>query len=168
LTTLLCVDDHRESLYVRRLLLESHGYRVLTADTGEQAMNLFHRHHPDVVVVDQRMPGLSGLDVARNMRRTAPDVPIILLSGFCHELPADVHTLVNAVVQKGDAAASLLDEVRRLAGKPRGEFRMPDSPERVLLASRAQAQRARETVQRTKDHLDRYRARKALKRPRAS
>ncbi len=75
-TTVLCVDDEKIGLRVRKLMLESHGFKVLTATDGQQGIDLFGQHQVDIVVLDYYMPGLNGGDVAaelRRRRRQSPD-----------------------------------------------------------------------------------------------
>jgi two-component system KDP operon response regulator KdpE len=75
----LVVDDE---LTIRRTLeinLRARGYEVDLAPTGERALELAARHHPDVVVLDVGLPGISGHDVIEGIRGWS-DVPIIVLS----------------------------------------------------------------------------------------
>ena len=50
--TVLCVDDERIGLRVRKIMLESRGYSVLTANNGDEGLKLFDTNHVDVVVLD--------------------------------------------------------------------------------------------------------------------
>ena len=58
--TVLCVDDERIGLRVRKIMLESRGYTVLTASNGDDGLKLFDENHVDIVVLDYYMPGLNG------------------------------------------------------------------------------------------------------------
>src|SRR5258708_28395431 len=79
---ILCIDDDGALLEARKELLEISDYEVLTAQSGEQGLALFVSHPIDAVVLDYKMPGMNGDQVARQMNRGQPDVPIFLLS--CH------------------------------------------------------------------------------------
>jgi CheY-like chemotaxis protein len=79
---ILCIDDEEPALLLRRLLLENAGYRVFTALTGKQGIELF-RHQPiDVVILDYWMADMDGLDVAEQLKGLSPKTPIIMLSGY--------------------------------------------------------------------------------------
>src|SRR5687768_18585534 len=68
--TLLVVDDSEINRDMLRRRLERKGYRVITAENGEQALELVARESIDLVLLDVMMPGLSGLDVLRILRKT--------------------------------------------------------------------------------------------------
>jgi CheY-like chemotaxis protein len=79
---ILCIDDEEPALLLRRLVLENAGYRVFTALTGKQGIELF-RHQPiDVVILDYWMADMDGLDVAEQLKALSPKTPIIMLSGY--------------------------------------------------------------------------------------
>ncbi len=67
----LIVDDMPDTRRLMRRLLERDGLRVIEAATGEEALRLIGAHRPMLVVLDLRLPGISGFDVARNVRRHA-------------------------------------------------------------------------------------------------
>jgi len=79
---ILCIDDEEPALALRRLVLENAGYRVFTALTGKQGIELF-RHQPiEVVILDYWMADMDGLDVAEQLKGLSPKTPIIMLSGY--------------------------------------------------------------------------------------
>jgi CheY-like chemotaxis protein len=86
--TVLCVDDEENQLAVRKLVLESEGYAVLTAASGQQALGLLEQHQVDLVLSDHLMPGLTGAELARQIKVHKPDLPVILISAV-NEIPAD-------------------------------------------------------------------------------
>lgn len=106
----LCVDDERVGLHVRKLLLERSGYKVLTAHDGQTGLTMFEENPVDVVVLDYAMPGMHGGEVAARMRAAKPDVPILLLSAYVG-LPSDVTGLVNIYMTKGEGAPALLEKL---------------------------------------------------------
>jgi two-component system KDP operon response regulator KdpE len=77
--SILVVDDEREILRALQRSLVAHGYRVLTASNGEDALSTIAQQRPDLVVLDLLMPGMSGLEVCRQVRATS-SLPIIVLS----------------------------------------------------------------------------------------
>jgi CheY-like chemotaxis protein len=85
---ILCVDDEENQLAVRKLVLEQAGYSVLTAGSGQQALDLLAAHPIDLVLSDHLMPGLTGTELARQIKAQDPDLPVILISAV-NEIPAD-------------------------------------------------------------------------------
>ena len=77
-TVLIADDDHKITDMLRRTLIYE-GYSVLTAADGKEALAQAQAHHPDLVVLDWMMPGLSGLEVARRLRAAA-GMPILMLT----------------------------------------------------------------------------------------
>ncbi len=80
---ILVVDDEEE---VREILAETlvdFGYRVLTAASGEEALPVLAKDHSvAMVITDVRMPGMSGLELADEIRRRWPEVKVVLISGY--------------------------------------------------------------------------------------
>ncbi len=130
MTSVLIVDDEPAIVRLVRDYLERAGFEVTTASNGEDALQLFARTHPDLVILDLTLPHLDGLDVARAMRR-AGDVPIIMLTARTEEadrvagleLGADDYVTkpfsareivarVRAVLRRAQAAAMQDDIVR--------------------------------------------------------
>ncbi len=113
----LCVDDEQLGLAVRKMLLERAGYRVLTALDGVAGLELFAREPIEVVVLDFSMPGMTGDQVARNMREVKPAVPILMLSAYT-SLPLEVTRLVDLYMTKGEGAPALLEKLEGLLPSP--------------------------------------------------
>src|ERR1700751_6387265 len=78
---ILCIDDEEPALLVRRRLLEKAGYRVFTALTGKEGIELFRFQPIDAVILDYWMADMNGLEVATQLKSLSPKTPIILLSG---------------------------------------------------------------------------------------
>ena len=64
----LIVDDAPLNLKLLSVLLSSHGYRVRTADTAEQALEILETYLPELLIVDIRLPGMDGLTMVRTLR----------------------------------------------------------------------------------------------------
>lgn len=77
--TILLVEDTRELAQVIARELEAAGYRVLRATDGRAALDTYNRERPDLIVLDWMLPGLSGLDVMRQVRQSAA-TPILMLT----------------------------------------------------------------------------------------
>jgi CheY-like chemotaxis protein len=90
-TLVLLVDDYRDALEVWEWYLQAEGFRVLTANSGADAVRLAKSAHPDVIVMDLELPGLSGCEAARQIRSAAgtTHIPLIAATGFSHERQLD-------------------------------------------------------------------------------
>lgn len=110
---ILCIDDEPDAIKIRKLLLESEGYRVFDATTGEEGLRLFQAHKIDAVVVDYWMSGMNGLAVAREIKKLSPTTPIIMLSGFS-ELPGEAVGIADRWILKGRSAQDLLNAISTL------------------------------------------------------
>lgn len=116
---ILLIDDEEAFVTTLQERLELRGLRVRVALDGLSGLDMIQTEQPDVVVLDLRMPGLSGTDVLRRIRRDWPDIPVIMLSGhgsdqnfetclqlgaiFYHKKPLDIDVLLEslrAAVQK--------------------------------------------------------------------
>jgi two-component system copper resistance phosphate regulon response regulator CusR len=116
--TILCVEDEEQQLKLRKILFEDAGFEVLVAQTGNEALDLFRQHEVDGVVLDYWMSGMNGLAVAREMKRTRPGTPIIVVSGFT-SLPGETIGLVDAWFQKSKIEPEdLVKEVKALVRFP--------------------------------------------------
>jgi two-component system KDP operon response regulator KdpE len=77
--TILVVDDEPQIRRVMRSTLSIHGYVIIEASNGEDAIESVRKHRPDLVLLDVNMPGIGGLEACREIRR-ASDAPIIMLT----------------------------------------------------------------------------------------
>ena len=109
----LCIDDNQDVLECEKAFLETFGYTVLTAPSGSKGLELASAHSVDVVIVDYFMPGMSGPEVAIEMRRLRPQAPIIMLSGAV-DVPEQALKLVDAFVAKDRLASQLLSAIAQL------------------------------------------------------
>jgi CheY-like chemotaxis protein len=110
---ILCIDDEVLGLEIRKTVLERSGYRVVTAADGSSGLDHFWEHPIDAVVLDYFMPAMNGGQVAAEMRRRRPEIPILLLSAHI-ELPEEVVRLVDLTALKGDGPESLLAKIREV------------------------------------------------------
>jgi two-component system response regulator CpxR len=120
--TILCVDDNEQSLSIRKVLLETRGYRVLTCATGEEALERFKKGGIDLVLTDLIMPGLDGTHLIEQIKGISPQTPAILLSGKVRIYDRD--TRADVFLPKGMyAPVELLERIRLLLVRKRGPKR---------------------------------------------
>lgn len=79
--TILLVDDEIGILKVLGISLSDRGYRVLTAQNGEEALRIFGEEKPAVVLTDIKMPGMDGIQLLQEIKSAAPDVEVIMITG---------------------------------------------------------------------------------------
>ncbi|MDV9172061.1 response regulator [Streptomyces sp. W16] len=81
---ILIVDDHEDTLYALESALAPLGYRLARATSGDEALKQVLRGRVGLLLLDVRMPGVSGLDVVRYLRRLeqTQHIPVVLLTGF--------------------------------------------------------------------------------------
>lgn len=82
--TILVIEDEPELVKVLRSYLEKAGYQVLSAFRGDSGLSTWEHKRPDLVILDLNLPGMDGLDVAREIRRKS-NTPIIMLTARVEE-----------------------------------------------------------------------------------
>ena len=80
--TLLLVDDEANILSAMKRLLRKEGYEILTAAGGEEGLEVLANHPVDVIISDQRMPGMTGVEFLRRAKVLFPNTIRIVLSGY--------------------------------------------------------------------------------------
>jgi CheY-like chemotaxis protein len=134
--TILCVDDNEQALSIRKVMLETRGYRVVTCISGEEALECFKRGGVDLVLTDLIMPGLDGSKLIDAVKNISPQTPAILLSGKVRIYDRD--TRADVFLPKGMyAPAELLERIRLLLVRKRGPKRAPQRAERATATSAA-------------------------------
>lgn len=119
--TILIVDDEPDLRWVLRGLFEDEGFAVREADDGDTALAAIADRQPDVVLSDMRMRRVQGLELLQRVRRTNPDVPVVLLSAV-----EDLATAIGAIREGAyDYQAK------------------PFEPERLMLSVRRAAEQSR-------------------------
>lgn len=116
--TILVVDDEPGVRRFLRAVLEAAGYRVLEAADGRQAVETSRASAPDLVVTDLVMPEHEGIEAIRQLRRQAPETPIIAISGMAqgHYLRLAEHLGADSVLAKPISPEQLAAEVQRVLG----------------------------------------------------
>lgn len=108
--SVLCVDDSEDILLICRTVLESGGYQVLTAASGAEALRLLQTHSVDAAIIDSIMPGMSGADLAREIKRVAANIPVIMFSSS--DRSHEIAEFVDSYLSKGQGPIAL----RKLVG----------------------------------------------------
>ncbi len=124
---ILVVDDEIEIVRALERSLAAHGYEVLTARSGEEALEVMTHHRPDLMLLDLGLPGMSGLEVCRRVREHSA-VPIIVLTALDAE--SDKVTALDLgaddYLTKPFGVEELLARVRAVLRRTQGEV-MPST-----------------------------------------
>jgi CheY-like chemotaxis protein len=80
--TILVVDDEENIRWLYREELEDEGYKITDAASGEEALEIVPELKPDLVVMDIKMPGISGVDTLIKIKEIDKDIPVILCSAY--------------------------------------------------------------------------------------
>jgi len=128
--TVLVVEDDARIRVALQMALEEEGHHVVEAGSGEEALDLFRREPADVVLVDVVLPGMSGFDLCRELRKTS-DAPIVMVTAR-----TDTHDIVAGLEAGADDYVTKPFVVKELAARIRSALRRarrPDlSPDRFV------------------------------------
>ena len=131
--TVLIVDDEPGLLRALRCYLMNQGYAVRTATNGLDALRQLQTEPIHLVLVDQNLPGKTGLEILRHLNQAASEVPVILMSALLnHTLGTAARLLgAKACLQKPFTLCGLKSLVEKELGAPREtgpNVRWPDGP----------------------------------------
>ena len=79
---ILIVDDEPSNRRIIEQVLSRTGYRVEAAEDGAEALKQLEGFRPDLIVLDYMMPGISGMDVLRELRKREDDTPVIMITAY--------------------------------------------------------------------------------------
>lgn len=120
--TILFVDDEEIIVEVARDMLEILGYKVLVAQSGEDAVKIYQQQRDsiDLVIQDMVMPGMNGADVFKAIKKSNPNVKVILASGYVmnKQIAAVMDAGCRAFMQKPFRLEELSSKVREVLDEP--------------------------------------------------
>lgn len=108
MATILLVDDDAAILELYGTLLQSKGYKVLTASDGLSGIAVTRQHEMDAVVLDFNMSGMDGNQVAELLKTEQPHLPVLILSDCPDDTPESLRWFADALLYKGDGPLPLL------------------------------------------------------------
>jgi len=111
---ILFVDDHEVLARLSCEILEMQGYRAVSAYNAQDALDKFKREKFDILVTDFRMDGMNGLELARQIHATEPNIPVIIVTGYGH---VEGGKDVNACLQKEQMFPALLEKIKTYLGE---------------------------------------------------
>ncbi len=79
---ILCIEDEQEMIDLIRLILSRRGFEILGANGGKEGLEMIHKNHPDLVLLDLMMPEMDGWEVYQQMKAdvTTKDIPVIVVT----------------------------------------------------------------------------------------
>src|SRR5579863_3974603 len=92
---ILVVDDEPPVAETIRLVLASSGHAVEVAGDAQQALGLYQAGRFDLVITDFSLPGMDGLDLARELKRLSASQPIIMITAYAQMMASDGETVPN-------------------------------------------------------------------------
>jgi CheY-like chemotaxis protein len=110
---ILLVDDDASARESTKLLLRIDRHSITEAKDGIEALALITQQHFDLVLLDFYMPGMQGGEVALNIKRIAPSLPILMVTAYIEKLSSSDRP-VNAVLGKPFAVDELRSEIAKL------------------------------------------------------
>ena len=113
---ILVIDDEPNVRTLLEMRLRHQGYEVLIADNGRKGLQLYRQKHPDVIVLDLRMPELDGFTVLKEIRGVDLKQPVIVLTGdMTPSVERQVRALgVSDFIVKGASMNLLMDTLKSL------------------------------------------------------
>jgi CheY-like chemotaxis protein len=125
--TILCVDDNEQSLSIRKVMLETRGYRVVACNNAQDALEVFKAGGVDLVLSDLIMPGVDGHKLVEEIKTLSPQTPAILFSGKIKIYERDLRA--DLFLPKGMyAPVELLERIRLMLVRKRGPKRITPLP----------------------------------------
>src|SRR3954468_9605238 len=116
---ILCVDDNEQELSVLKFMLSTNGYRVVSANNGADAIDIFSDTAVDLVLSDYAMPQMNGDQLVNRLKQIASHVPMILL-GDPQKMGDQMHGADALLAKKGCSPQELLERIKIMSARKRG------------------------------------------------
>lgn len=117
--TLLFVDDEKEFTAVLARVFGMRGYTVLEASSGDEALAILLKNTVDLVTLDLNMPGLNGIETAKEINAKYANTKIIIISGFGADFDQQINEIkVDCLIPKPLDLALAMDKIKELIGLP--------------------------------------------------
>jgi DNA-binding response OmpR family regulator len=153
--TILVVEDEKQLNKMIRDYLETLGWAAVSAESGMEALDLFHLESPDFILLDIMIPGLDGLDVMRRIRESS-DIPIILITAMAEEADKLIGLELGAddYITKPFSLKEMAARIRAVMRRVKGAGDDADTGPAVLSVRDVELDPERRTVKRSGIPLD--------------
>jgi CheY-like chemotaxis protein len=116
---ILCVNSNDQELSVMSFMLTTNGYRVLSAVSAQEAIELFSGSPVDLVLADYGAPQMNGSQLVKRLKQIAGHVPMILL-GDPQALAGQIHLADALLAKKQCSPQELLERIKTMSARKRG------------------------------------------------
>jgi anti-anti-sigma factor len=136
---ILIIDDEKPTLKMFSLFLEVYGFAILTAESGEEGLEVFDRERPEIVLTDIKMPGMDGIEVLREIKRRSPTTEVIVITGHgdmdlaIQALNLDAADFINKPIQRQSLEQALSRARERLSLAKRRQHEVESRQEGDIL-----------------------------------
>lgn len=123
---ILCVDDNELDLSVLKFMLETNGFRIISAGTAGDAVYIFRTAQVDLVLANFYLPDMNGDQLVTRLKKIAAHIPIILLG----DLSAYhvVHAADALLIKHSCSSSELLERIKVMSARKRGPRKKPPTP----------------------------------------
>lgn len=111
---ILVVDDEESICLLYEDEFKDEGYNVITAKTGKEAIKLFEKEKPDLVILDINMPRMTGIEVLRILKEKSPNIPVIMSTAYSHYKQDFTVWAADAYIIKSPDLTELKQKVKEL------------------------------------------------------
>ena len=115
---ILCVYESEHELSILNFLLKTHGYKVISALSGQEAIGIFSKTPVDLVLASYAMPQMNGGQLVGRLKSIAPHVPMILLGD--PQTTSQLHVADAMVASKNCLPLELLERIKVMSARKRG------------------------------------------------
>ncbi|MDC0335291.1 response regulator [Pseudodesulfovibrio sp.] len=141
---ILVIDDERPTLKMFTLLLNAYGYEILTAENGQEGLDLFKKERPGLVLTDIKMPIMDGIEVLKEIKKVDPHAEVIVITGHgdmdlaIQALNLDATDFINKPLQRESLEHALNRAAERLAiaKNEEGQVGISERPAAVVIGVR--------------------------------
>jgi two-component system, OmpR family, response regulator CpxR len=116
---ILCVNENEQELSVLKFMLATNGYRVVSANNGQEAIGIFADTPVDLVLSDFSMPQMNGDQMVRRLKQIASHIPMILL-GDPQKMGDALHGADALLAKKNCSPQELLERIKVMSARKRG------------------------------------------------
>jgi two-component system, NtrC family, sensor kinase len=148
MSNLLIIDDEEGIRKLLALSLESDGYEVSTAASGEEGIEIFKSKSPGIVLTDIKMPGIDGIEVLKRIKELSPDTEVIMISGHgdmdlaIEALKLEASDFLNKPIKDAALSVALRRAKERISIKRRLKAYTEDLENMVKIATEEVKRRA--------------------------
>jgi len=115
---ILVVEDEPNNMMLMTIILKTYGHETIEAFTGAQGIEKASESKPDLILMDMRLPDISGFEATRRIREIMKEVPIIAVTSYSIDEVGEEITKggFNGLIQKPYNPSTIMDEIKKIIG----------------------------------------------------